>query len=88
MRIVNTMRISKGKAVLHYVDLIVKVFQKNSEITQGVVCVCGWGGEGGSLESEQRQTERDGPSMCVDSRFKKNAGIFKIKFYSCSRVSL
>ena len=47
MRIVNTMRISKGKAVLHYVDLIVKVFQKNPEITQGVVCVCGEGGEGG-----------------------------------------
>ena len=40
MRIVNTMRISKGKAVLHYVDLIVKVFEKNSEIAQGVVCVC------------------------------------------------
>ena len=50
MRIVNTMRISKGKAVLHYVDLIVKVFQKNSEITQGVVCVCGGGGgRGGRL---------------------------------------
>ena len=47
MRIVNTMRISKGKAVLHYVDLIVKVFQKNSEITQGVVCVWGGGGGGG-----------------------------------------
>ena len=40
MRIVNTMRISKEKAVLHYVDLIVKVFEKNSEIIQGVVCVC------------------------------------------------
>ena len=40
MRIVNTMRISKEKAVLHYVDLIVKVFDKNSEIAQGVVCVC------------------------------------------------
>ena len=40
MRIVNTMRISKEKAVLHYVDLIVKVFEKNSEIAQGVVCVC------------------------------------------------
>ena len=39
MRIVNTMRISKEKAVLHYVDLIVKVFEKNSEIIQGVVCV-------------------------------------------------
>ena len=47
MRIINTMRISKGKAVLHYVDLIVKVFQKNSEITQGVVCVWGGGGGGG-----------------------------------------
>ena len=44
-------------------------------------------GGGGSLESEQRQTEREGPSMCVGSRFKKNAEIFKIKFYSYSRVS-
>ena len=34
MRIVNTLRISKEKAARHYVDLIVKVFEKNSEITQ------------------------------------------------------
>ena len=32
MRIVNTMRISKEKVVRHYVDLIVKVFEENSEI--------------------------------------------------------
>ena len=58
MRIVNTMRISKGKAVLHYVDLIVKVFQKNSEITQGVVCV--WGGEGGEVVECQLRTSKSG----------------------------
>ena len=29
------MCISKEKAVRHYVDLIVKVFEENSEITQG-----------------------------------------------------
>ena len=34
MRIVNTMCISKEKAVRPYVDLIAKVFEKNSEITQ------------------------------------------------------
>ena len=59
MRIVNTMRISKGKAVLHYVDLIVKVFQKNSEITQGVVCVCG-GGEVGEVVECQLRTSKSG----------------------------
>ena len=42
MRIVNTMCISKGKAVRHYVDLIGKVLEENSEITQG-----GAGGGGG-----------------------------------------
>ena len=62
MRIVNTMRISKGKAVLHYVDLIVKVFQKNSEITQGDVCVCVWGGggEGGEVVECQLRTSKSG----------------------------
>ena len=35
MRIVNTKCISKEKTVLHYVDLIVKVFEENSEIIQG-----------------------------------------------------
>ena len=60
MRIVNTMRISKGKTVLRYVDLIVKVFQKNSEITQGVVCVCGWGGEGGEVVECQLRTSKSG----------------------------
>ena len=35
MRIVSTMCISKEKAVRHYVDLIVIVFEENSEITQG-----------------------------------------------------
>ena len=34
MRIVNAMCLSKEKAVRHYVDLIVKVFEENSEITQ------------------------------------------------------
>ena len=34
MRIVNTMCISKEKAVRHYVDLVVKIFEENSEITQ------------------------------------------------------
>ena len=60
MRIVNTMRISKGKAVLHYVDLIVKVFQKNSEITQGVVCVCVGGGGGGEVVECQLRTSKSG----------------------------
>ena len=32
MRIVNNMCISKEKAIRHYVDLIVKVFQEISEI--------------------------------------------------------
>ena len=41
---------------------------------------------GGSLQSEQKQTGREGPSMCVCSLFKKNAEIFKMKFYSYSRV--
>ena len=36
MRIVNAMCISKEKAVRHYVDLIVKIFEENSEITQAV----------------------------------------------------
>ena len=35
MRIVNTVYISKKKAVRHCVTLIVKVFEENSEITQG-----------------------------------------------------
>ena len=34
MRIVNTMCISKEKAVRHYVNLIFKVFEETSEITQ------------------------------------------------------
>ena len=40
MRIVNTMCISKEKALRHYADLIVKVFEENSEITQrwGIEC--------------------------------------------------
>ena len=60
MRIVNTMRISKGKAVLNYVDLIVKVFQKNSEITQGVVCVGRGGGRGGEVVECQLRTSKSG----------------------------
>ena len=39
------MCISKEKAVRHYVDLIVKVFEENSEITQG----------GGVLNAKQRR---------------------------------
>ena len=35
MRIVNNLCISKEKAVSHYVDFIVKVFEENPEITQG-----------------------------------------------------
>ena len=45
MRIVNTMCISKEKtvkAVRHFADVIVKVFEENSEITLG-----GGGGAGG-----------------------------------------
>ena len=34
MRIVNIMCISKKKAVRHYADLIVKISEENSEITQ------------------------------------------------------
>ena len=41
MKILNTLCISKDKVVRHYVDLIVKVFEENSETTQG-------GGRGGS----------------------------------------
>ena len=44
MRIVNTICISKEKAVRHYVDPIVKVFEENSETIQGggggVECQC------------------------------------------------
>ena len=35
MRIVNTLCISKEKAVRHYVGLIVKVFKENPKIAQG-----------------------------------------------------
>ena len=35
MSIENTICISKEKAVLHYVGLIAKVFEENSEITPG-----------------------------------------------------
>ena len=42
---------------------------------------------GGSLKSEQKQMGREGPSMCVCLLFKKNAEIFKMKFYSQSPVS-
>ena len=45
MRIVNAMCISKEKAVRHYVDLIVKIFEENSEITQA---------EGGRFKSGVR----------------------------------
>ena len=41
IRIVNTMCNSREKAVRHYVDLVIKVFDENSEITQrgrGVEC--------------------------------------------------
>ena len=38
------MCISKEKSVCHYVDLIVKVFEENSEIIQG-------GGGGGGLNA-------------------------------------
>ena len=31
----NTIGISKGNVVRHYVDLIIKVFEENFEITQG-----------------------------------------------------
>ena len=41
LRIVNTMCLSKEKAVCHYVDPIVKVFEGNSKIIQG------HGGRGG-----------------------------------------
>ena len=37
MRIVNPLRSSKEKAIHHYDDLIVTVFEENSEITQGGV---------------------------------------------------
>ena len=47
----------------------------------------GGGGGGGPLKIEQKQTGGGGvPSMCVRSLFKKNAEIFKMKFYSCSPV--
>ena len=36
MRIVNIMCISKKKAVRHYADLIVKISEENSEITQAI----------------------------------------------------
>ena len=45
MRIVNAMCISKEKAVRHYIDLIVKIFEENSEITQA---------EGGRFKSGVR----------------------------------
>ena len=38
MRLGNTICISKKKAVRHYADLIVKVFEENSKITQGFEC--------------------------------------------------
>ena len=45
------------------------------------------GGEGGSLKSEQKQTRGGGVLACVYARFfKKNAEIFKMKFYSYSPV--
>ena len=41
----------------------------------------------GSLKSEQERTGEVGPIMCVRSLFeKKNAEIFKMKFYSYSPV--
>ena len=47
MRIVNTLCISKEKAIRHYVDLIVTFFEENSEITQG----------GGVLNANLRTSE-------------------------------
>ena len=38
MRIANTICISKEKAVHHYVDLTIKVFEENSKITPGFEC--------------------------------------------------
>ena len=68
------MSISKEKAVLHYVDLIVKVFEKNSEIIQGVVCVCVCvcRGGGGVVECQLRTSKSgvwlDQNWMFVDRR--------------------
>ena len=39
-----------------------------------------------SSKSEQKRTGGGSPSMCVRSLFKKNAEIFKMKFYSYSPV--
>ena len=41
----------------------------------------GGGGGGGSLKSKQKQTWRGGFLACVYIRLKKNAEIFKMKFY-------
>ena len=58
------------------------------EDIQKYVC---WGGEGAggggrSLKSEQKQTGAGSPSMCVGLLLKKNAEIFKMKFYGYSPV--
>ena len=44
------------------------------------------GGGGLSLKSEQKQTGAGSPSMCVGLLLKKNAEIFKMKFYGYSPV--
>ena len=50
------MCISKEKAVRHYVDLIAKVFEENSEITQG----------GGGFEC---QTKTSKSRVCLDQNW-------------------
>ena len=50
MRKVNTLCISEEKAVRHYVDLIVTVFEENSEITRYE----GGGGGRGVVECQLR----------------------------------
>ena len=57
MRKVNTLCISKEKAVRHYVDLIVTVFKKNSETDQS---------GGGGFECQLR-TSKNG--VCLDQNW-------------------
>ena len=75
MRIVDTICISKEKAVSHYVDLIVKVIEENSEITQR---------EGREFEC-QLKTSKSG--VCLDQnwmfvdRGEEEGGVQKFKLF-------
>ena len=66
MRIVNTMCISKEKtvkAVRHFADVIVKVFEENSEITLGGG---GGGGQEGGVECQLRKSKS---CVCLDQNW-------------------